>query len=130
MSFEGFKKKSEENYTAGEFCEANHFYSGSINRYYYSLFQFLIAILEKEGYELTEEDKKSKGTHGETFKRIRSLIEKRFGRDRQTGLYSHSLTLTELRAKADYSEQEIEIEEIKKFKLSMNKFKKGAELLL
>jgi hypothetical protein len=69
-----FKMKSDESNEAGKFCKANKHFSAAINRYYYSLLQLMLYILDSRGIPLSEADKQISNTHELTKNKISSLL--------------------------------------------------------
>lgn len=61
MSFSNLEIKSKENRKAAEICENSNLISSSISRYYYSILQLIIFLLEK--YNKYEQPKKGEDSH-------------------------------------------------------------------
>ncbi len=105
-----FKIKSDESHRAGKFCKENKHFSASINRYYYSILQLMLYILDTKGLQLSETDKQSSKSHELTKSRISSLLTDIPGINPNQFLGDFK-SIKGLRQQADYERVEIVLED-------------------
>lgn len=107
-----YQEKCIENEKVGRITYNEGYYNASVNRYYYSFFQFLIDRMNSFKIKIDSEELAS-GSHVSTFISYKKYLEKnnKVKRSRINQINGKFFKLKNLRAKADYDEEKIEKKE-------------------
>lgn len=105
-----FKEKSSNNCEAAKYLYDSGYFNACINRYYYSIFQYGMHILQQIGVEFKEEDKQSKGSHDKTFESIVEYVKRANKKNVKQAIKIRSNydNIKKFRKKADYTEEILE----------------------
>lgn len=107
-----YQEKCIENENVGKITYENGYYNASVNRYYYSFFQFLMDRMNCFKIKIDSEEV-ANGSHVKAFKSYKNYLQNnnKVKRGRINQLNSNFFKLRNLRAKADYDEEKIEKKE-------------------
>lgn len=124
MSPTVLKAKSEESWRAAILCSGKNLYGSSINRYYYSIFQFILHILDLNGRSVKQDEKdKGQHSHDNTCIEMGKLIESKKVGVNAFQFKSHFTMIKSLRTKADYHRESVDESELKIMERSITEMK-------
>ncbi|OON99174.1 MAG: hypothetical protein ATN35_01900 [Epulopiscium sp. Nele67-Bin004] len=94
-------KKSKQNFKSAEIAQKEKFYDVAISRYYYSIYQKIIYILDMRGIDSTP--KNGANSHNETIEKFNETVFKELSFDESKRL--QILKVKQARVKADYDKE-------------------------
>lgn len=120
-----FKDKYDESIQIADYAYNNNNYNVATNRYYYAIFQKILNVLGEENIKVKFTKDNAVNSHVETIGKFREeiLCKNKKGKERvkQNVEFNKAINkMKKFRHKADYEEDFIDNEDIKKVKSSFN----------
>lgn len=121
----GYLDKSLENEKVAKELEEKNYYDGAINRYYYSIFQLILHILDKKGIEINKSDINNASSHDKAIEGIQTYLKGKSASNwRKCGkIKSAFRDIKKHRKLADYEEERASENHIKNVKSKYNELK-------